>query len=68
MDYTISSTTITIPAGQLSAVVTVTSVDDNIDEPDETIIADIDQVTNAVEVGTQQETIMCTEMGQGILF
>ena len=57
VDYTISSTTITIPAGQLSAVVTVTSVDDNIDEPDETIIADIDQVTNAVEVGTQQETI-----------
>ena len=57
VDYTISSTTITIPAGQLSAIVTATSVDDNIDEPDETIIADIDQVTNAIEVGTQQETI-----------
>ena len=61
VDYTISSTTITIPAGQLSAVVTVTSVDDNIDEPDETIIADIDQVTNAVEVGNQQETITITD-------
>ena len=57
VDYTISSATITIPAGQLSAIVTATSVDDNIDEPDETIIADIDQVTNAIEVGTQQETI-----------
>ena len=56
-DYTLASNTITIVAGQTTGTTTVTAVGDLIDEPDETVIIDIDQVNNAVEAGTQQKTI-----------
>ncbi|MEN8119226.1 MAG: Calx-beta domain-containing protein, partial [Bacteroidota bacterium] len=59
-DYT-GTTTITIPAGNLSASITLTSVDDAVTEGDETIIADITAVTNAMEDGTQQETVTITD-------
>ena len=56
-DYTLASNTITIAAGQTTGTTTVTAVEDLLDEPDETVIVDIDQVNNAVEAGTQQKTI-----------
>ena len=60
-DYDLSSTTITIPAGQTTGTTTVTAVQDILDEPNETIILDINQVINATENGTQQETVTITD-------
>jgi len=55
-DYTLG-TTITIPAGSTSASITLASVNDALDENDETIIIDIVSVTNATELATQQKTV-----------
>jgi len=49
---------ILIPAGALSASVTLTVVNDLLDENDELVIIDIDTVTNGTELGTQQQTIL----------
>jgi hypothetical protein len=56
-DYTTNGTSISIPAGTTTGTVTVTGVDDALDEQNETIIIDIGSVTNATESGTQQQTI-----------
>ncbi len=60
-DYTASSTTITIAAGNLSGTATITAVNDTIDEVDETVIVDITGVTNATESGTQTVTVTITD-------
>ena len=44
-DYTLSSSTLTIAAGSLSANATLTGVDDNVTEGAETIRVDISSVT-----------------------
>ena len=46
-----------ISTGNTSASVTLESVDDNLIEGDELIIVSIDDVTNAVEAGIQEDTI-----------
>ena len=46
-DYTVSTQIITIPAGDLSADLTITSVQDDIDEYDENIVVTISSVLNA---------------------
>ncbi len=56
-DYTISSTQIVIAAGATTGAVTISAVQDALDEPDETVIIDITGVTNAQEAGTQQVTV-----------
>ncbi len=56
-DYTAASTTIEIPAGSLTGIATVTSVDDPIYEGNEIIKAEIVAVTNATENGNQQTII-----------
>jgi len=48
--------TIVIPAGSLTGTLVLTSVQDAVDEPDETIIVDIASITNGIESGTQQVT------------
>ena len=56
-DYTRSGTSIVIPAGSTTGTVTLTAVQDLIYEnPDETIMVDIDTVTNGTESGSQQVT------------
>ncbi|MFN0053941.1 MAG: beta strand repeat-containing protein [Planctomycetales bacterium] len=60
-DYTASSATIVIPAGQLSKSVTLTGKADALPETDETIIVDITQVTNGLESGVQQVTARISE-------
>ena len=60
-DYTRSDVAITIPAGSLTGTVTITSTDDALNEGDETVIVDIDTVTNGTEVGTEQETVTITD-------
>src|SRR5207245_1979467 len=55
-DYTPSATSIAIPPGSTSGSITLTAVQDTIDEVDETIVVDISAVTNGIESGTQQAT------------
>ncbi len=55
-DYNASGTQIVIAAGATTGSVTVTAVQDELEEADETIIADISAVTNGTEAGTQQGT------------
>lgn len=47
---------IVIPAGDMSADVTLATIDDMLGEIDETVIVDIDTVTNGMEDGVQQVT------------
>ncbi len=56
-DYTHSGSQIVIPAGQTTGTLTITSLDDTIYEPDETIIIDITGVTNAAVGATGRTTI-----------
>jgi hypothetical protein len=60
-DYSLSATTITVPAGSLSASVTLTGTDDAVYEGSETVILDISGVTNGTESGTQQRTVTLTD-------
>src|SRR5262249_30423483 len=60
-DYTRSATAILIPAGQTSGSITLTGVNDTLDEFDETVIVDITTVTNGTESGTQQVTATITD-------
>jgi hypothetical protein len=56
-DYTRSATQIVIPAGSTTGSVTLTAVQDTLEEADETIVVDIASVTNAIESGTQQVAV-----------
>jgi gliding motility-associated-like protein len=60
-DYTAPTVSIVIPAGSTTGTVVITSVDDAIDEADETVIFDITSVTNGAESGTQQVTTTITD-------
>ena len=60
-DYTRSAASITITAGSTSGSVTLTGVDDALDEVDETVIVDIASVSNGTESGTQQVTATLTD-------
>ncbi len=54
-DYMRTGTQIVIPAGQTTGAVTVTAVQDTLDEVDETIIVDITGVANGTEVTPEQQ-------------
>jgi parallel beta-helix repeat protein len=60
-DFTRTGTGITIAAGSLSATITLTAVQDLLDEPNETIVVDIGSVVNGTETGTQQVTAVITD-------
>src|SRR6185369_8045390 len=60
-DYTRSSTQIVIPAGSLTGTVTLTAVQDTLDETDETIIVDISVVTNGTASAPLQGTATITD-------
>ncbi|MFN0050638.1 MAG: Calx-beta domain-containing protein, partial [Planctomycetales bacterium] len=60
-DYEASDVQVVIPAGSLSASITLTGKDDALYETAEDIIVDIDSVTNAAEDGTQQVTATITD-------
>jgi carbon monoxide dehydrogenase subunit G len=60
-DYTRSATSITIPAGSLSGSITLTAVQDTLDEDDDSIIVDITGVTNGTESGTQRVTAVIAD-------
>ena len=60
-DFSLSSTTITIPAGNTSGTATLTAIQDDIAEGNETVIIDILSCTNSIESGTQQVTSTITD-------
>ncbi|EKD42027.1 MAG: fibronectin, type III protein, partial [uncultured bacterium] len=60
-DYTRSATSITVTAGATTGTVTLTGVNDALDETDETVIVDISGVSNGTESGTQQITATITD-------
>ena len=55
-DYTLSSNTITIPAGQTSGSVTVTTISDSAVDANETVVFSIETVDGA-ELSTENVTI-----------
>ena len=60
-DYTRSATNIVITAGSTNGSITLTAVQDTLYEnPNETIVVDIDTVVNGTESGTQQVTAIIT--------
>ena len=60
-DYTRSAAQIVITAGNTAGTVTLTAVQDTLDETNETIVVDITGVTNGIESGTQQVTATITD-------
>src|SRR5204863_3889476 len=60
-DYLASTTSIVIPPGSTTGTMTLTAVQDSLDEDDETILVDISSVTNGTESGTQQVTATITD-------
>src|SRR5204862_4164792 len=60
-DYTRSGTSIVIPPGSTNGTITLTALQDTVDEVDETIIVDISTVTNGTESGTQQVTAVIAD-------
>ncbi|WP_461640341.1 cadherin domain-containing protein [Labilibaculum euxinus] len=57
-DYSLSSTSISITTGNTTGTATITGVNDDLDDDNETVIIDISSVTNGTESGTQQ--VICT--------
>jgi hypothetical protein len=57
-DYTASGTQIVILAGSTTGLVTVTAIDDDLNEDDETVVVDITSVTNATGSGVATTTIL----------
>src|SRR5439155_26417576 len=60
-DYTRSGTSIVIPPGSSEGTITLTAVQDGLDEAAETIIVDISSVTNGTESGAQQVVATITD-------
>jgi Ca2+-binding RTX toxin-like protein len=63
-DYVRSGMQIVIPAGSTTGSVTLTAVQDTIDETNETIVVSISGVTNATESGIQQDSVTITDDDQ----
>ena len=59
-DYTRSGTSIAISSGTTGSIA-ISSASDILDEDNETVIVDIDGVSNGSENGTQQETVTITD-------
>lgn len=64
-DYSVTGTQIVIPAGQTSGSVVLNAIDDADDEGDETVVVDILSVSNGLEAGVQQATIVIDGTADG---
>ena len=60
-DYTSAADQIVIAVGETSGTATITAVQDAIAETDETVIVEIEDVTNAIEAGNQLQTTTITD-------
>ena len=61
-DYSRSGAQIVIPAGQLTGSITLTGIDDLLNDSNETIVVDISGVTNGTENNTQQVTVTLVDV------
>lgn len=57
-DYSITDTPLLIPAGRRSGTITVRTVNDTTDEPDETLTLGVSEVTNGMISSTSRETVV----------
>ncbi len=57
LDYNISSSQIVVPPGATSGSITITAIQDELDEDDETITIEITSVTNGTESGEQAQSV-----------
>lgn len=65
-DYTAgSSGIIAIPAGSTTSSITLTAIEDNLFEGDETIVMTVNSITNATESGTQEITLTLNDNDGG---
>ncbi len=60
-DYTTSAAIITVPARSTSASITLTGINNSIDEDDKTLIVDITGVTDGTEDGSQSIALSVTD-------
>ena len=60
-DYTITASPITILAGATTGTITITVVDDSIDENSETVVATMGSPTNATQGATTVHTATITD-------
>ncbi|MBP9887526.1 MAG: Ig-like domain-containing protein [Leptospiraceae bacterium] len=60
-DYSITASPLTIAVGSTTATITINLINDSIDEPDETIVIDIGNPTNATALGTISHTATITD-------
>ena len=60
-DYSASATQIVVAAGASSGSITVTAIDDTVDELDETVTVEIASVDGGTELGDQQATTTITD-------
>jgi subtilisin-like proprotein convertase family protein len=60
-DYASASASVTVPAGQRSAVLTLSGRDDPADENDETVVVGIDSVTNGTVAAASSVTATLTD-------
>ena len=67
-DYTVTTSPITIPAGNTSGTITVTVVADGVAEPDETVIATMGVPTNATLGATTVHTLTITAQPPTVIF
>ncbi|MFK8112538.1 MAG: Calx-beta domain-containing protein, partial [Rubripirellula sp.] len=56
-DFTIASSSVTIPAGQTSATISISILNDTADEPDETIIVTLNEPTGATLGAVTSHTV-----------
>jgi len=66
IDYTPTANFITIAAGQTSGSITLTGIDDNLVEGDETVIVDITGVIGGQEAGGQQQVTATIRDNDGV--
>src|SRR5438552_16600564 len=60
-DYLPSASSILIPPGSITGTMTLTAVQDSLDEDNETIVVDISTVLSVTDSGTQQVTAIITD-------
>ena len=67
-DFAVSTTRIVVPAGSLTGNVTITALQDTIDEPDETVVIEFIDVRNAKPLGQQQVTVTIQDDDEALGF
>jgi len=60
-DYTITGSPLTIPAGEISAVISISIVDDTSDESEETVVVTMGTPTNAAPAAPTEHTVTMTD-------